>query len=238
MCGPLHLAVCLSGGRRSFAALSTFNLGRIAGYTAIGFLCGLFGEQLTALAAPEPKVEAEVSAEHVDGQTMPAPKSCCEAEAQHAADGPAHAGGIEHQRHKKSLWRRGLMFLFPATILLASGIKALRKKPGVVGEHEPGIFGRLFNASRKGGPVAFGLAAALIPCGMLYYAFAVAVSTLSPVLGAVFLFVYSATISFFLQLGIMVGTTVGRNLGPKVDRAFPWLAFAGSGVYVTLFFLR
>jgi hypothetical protein len=38
-------------------------------------------------------------------------------------------------------------------------------------------------------------------------------------------------------LGIMAGTTVGRKLGPKVDRAFPWLAVAGSGVYVTLFFV-
>ncbi|MCP4642591.1 MAG: sulfite exporter TauE/SafE family protein [bacterium] len=245
MCGPLHLTVCLSGGARSFRALSTFNLGRILGYTALGLVCGLFGGQLTDLFGATPAHGAEAPAAHapadgaaVEGSdgTIAAPHSCCEAAdgtdaAASSESGGPHGGG-------KPIWRRCLMFLFPAAILLLSGIKALRRKPGVVGEGSGGLFVRLFNRARKGGPLAFGLAASLIPCGMLYYALAIAVSTLSPFLGGVFMLVYCVTITFFLQLGMMVGTTFGRKLGPKVDRAFPWLAFAGAGVYVTLFLVR
>ncbi len=222
MCGPLQLAVCLSGAKRSFRALSLFNLGRIAGYTLIGLLCGLFGSQISEFLeqGPPQTVVEPAPDSHVMGQS-----------------GEESEQDMEHG-HKKTLWRRCLMFLFPAAILMLTGIKALRKKPAVVGENSGGVFSRLFNRFRAGGPALFGLAASLLPCGMLYYAFAVAVSTLSPLLGATFLFVYCVTISFFMQLGIMVGATFGRKLGPKVDRAFPWLAFTGAGVYVTLFLIR
>jgi uncharacterized protein len=254
MCGPLHLTVCLSGGKRSFRTLATFNLGRIAGYTALGFLCGLFGGQLTDLFSGESGPQAPATATHAavevetaqdepveegGDQTITVPESCCEIEGAADATAPsAEADTGTHHGGGKPIWRRALMLLFPAAILLLSGIKALRKKPAVVGEGSGGLFSRLFGRSRKGGPLAFGMAASLIPCGMIYVALAIAMSSLSALIGAVFMFVYCLTISFFLQLGVMVGTTFGRKLGPKVDRAFPWLAFAGAGVYVALFFFK
>ena len=238
MCGPLHLTVYLSAGARSVRTLTLFNLGRIVAYTAIGMLCGLFGGQLTRLLPEKATPVVQASAVETEG-IIAAPKSCCEAAAATAANEDTTATGEAGEAVKtKSLWRRGLMYIFPAIILLLTGAKALVKKPAVAGVSSPGLFSRLFAKSRKGGPAVCGMAAGLLPCGMLYYAFAVAVSTLSPLLGAVFLFVYCVTITFFLQLSIMVGTTFGKQLGPKVERLFPWLAFAGTGVYVMLFFVR
>ena len=299
MCGPLHLTVCLSGGKRAFRVLSFFNIGRIITYTAIGLLCGLLGEQITQLYNPSPETKT-IAASVKDGSmnltasvskmeagkedTIAVPKSCCEAAAMAKKDASNDAsseieaktgntiaaphscceiatmsnkdssnatpvvantnssGGtppeVQATAGLKKVLRRALMFIFPAVILLIAGLKALWKKPVIDGEGSSGWFSRMFNKFSKGGPMACGLAAGLLPCGMLYYAFAVAVSTLSPLLGATFLFVYCFTISFFMELSFLVGTTTFKHMGPKINRLFPYMALTVAGVYMVLFFIK
>ena len=69
MCGPLHLAMCLSGPRKSFRTLTLFNIGRILGYTLIGLLLGLLGEQVTRFAG---------ASEPAAANSLSVPRSCCE----------------------------------------------------------------------------------------------------------------------------------------------------------------
>jgi hypothetical protein len=38
-----------------------------------------------------------------------------------------------------------------------------------------------------------------------------------------------------MQLSIMVSTAFGRTFGAKLNRAYPWLAFAGAAVYLGLY---
>jgi sulfite exporter TauE/SafE len=155
------------------------------------------------------------------------PKSCCEA--------AEAAGPTKPKMGLGETARRLLMFIFPAIILVVFGIKGILKKPAAVGTGGDGWLARLFKKFQASGPVACGVGASFIPCGILYVAFAIAVSTVSAFLGGVFMFFYCVAISFFMQLGIMVGTTVGKKFSAKVDRWFPWVAFVGAAVYVALF---
>jgi sulfite exporter TauE/SafE len=288
MCGPLHLTMCLANSKRSFKSLTLFNLGRIFGYTCIGALCGLFGNQLANLLpapqAEQSKIEVPKSCCEQKAETpakITVPKSCCEQKAQPPkkisvptsccaakaekpkppakTDVPMSCCAKKAEASKSitvpksccekptattpkpriGLSRKGrqiLMYVFPALILILVGIKGLLKKPASVGSGSGGLVAKLFTKFKFGGPSACGVAASFLPCGVLYVAFAIAVGTLSPLLGGVMLFFYCLTITFFMQLGIMVGTTFGKRLGPKVDTFFPWLAFTGAAVYLFIFF--
>ncbi len=254
MCGPLHLAMCLSGPKQSFRTLTLFNLGRILGYTLIGLLLGLLGEQVSRWAGANPAA---------GGGILTVPRCACDelADIQAQMNGEAialtstpsgqdpnqAAPNNQHlppntQKSARPLvsvnrrLRHILMYLFPAIVLLAVGIGALRKsavtsaKAGL-----SGLLGHFFKRFRTSGPLACGGVASLLPCGMLYVAFAIAASTLSWLLGAVFLFVYCLTISVFMQLSIMVSTAFGRNFGAQLNRAYPWLAFVGAAAYLVLY---
>jgi sulfite exporter TauE/SafE len=263
MCGPLHLAMCLSGPKKSFRTLTLFNLGRILGYTLIGLLLGLLGEQVTRWAGSNavqggsltvPKcaceeladIQAELSGELIvlkstqpgqdanqttastssGGGGLAVPQSCCEQTDKQAK--PL----VSVSRH----FRRILMYIFPAVVLLAVGIGALRKSSVTSGKAGlSGLLGHFFKRFRTSGPLVCGGVASLLPCGMLYVAFAIAASTLSWLLGGVFLFVYCLTISVFMQLSIMVSTAFGRGFSAKLNQAYPWLALLGAAVYLGLY---
>lgn len=267
MCGPLHLAMCLSGPKKSFRTLTLFNLGRILGYTLIGLLLGLLGEQVTRLAG---------ASEAPPTDQLAVPRSCCEQAAQNAEETPAQIAvpksccpqdpnqtiaaapnsnselpvpnsccpqpTTSNQHSTKPLVamsvgiRRILMYIFPAAVLLVVGIGALRKSAVTSGKAGlSGLMGRFFKRFRTSGPLGCGAVASLLPCGMLYVAFAIAASTLSWLLGAVFLLFYCLTISVFMQLSIMVSTAFGRGFGARLNQAYPWLAFIGAAVYLGLY---
>ena len=267
MCGPLHLAMCLSGPKKSFRTLSLFNLGRVLGYTLIGLLLGLLGQQVTRLAgaseAPPtshlavPRSCCEQAAETPTEtrSQIAGPKSCCAQDANQALAAAPNSNSelavpnsccpqptTSNQQPTKPLVamsvgiRRILMYIFPAAVLLVVGIGALRKsavtsaKAGL-----SGLMGRVFQRFRTSGPLACGGVASLLPCGMLYVAFAIAASTLSWLLGGVFLLFYCLTISVFMQLSIMVSTAFGRSFGARLNQAYPWLAFMGAAVYLGLY---
>ena len=193
MCGPLHLAVCLSGGKSRYKTLSLFNLGRLIGYTLVGAACGFMGSVLANAF----------------------PKACC------------HGAG-----------RRYLFYLLPGITFLIIAVQAFLKKPAAGGGGSEGWATKLFKKAQKYGPVPCGIASTALPCGVLYAAFAIAVGTSSVLLGAILLFAYCLSLTFFLQLGIMVGTSAGGKLGPIVNRIFPWLALLGGIIYLILFFTQ
>lgn len=254
MCGPLHLAMCLSGPKKSFRTLTIFNLGRLAGYTLIGLLLGLLGEQIADWtgATAESQASTVVVPKSCCEQPAPAPvktvpKSCCEQSTTvptktvpSSCCEQDEAGQEETARPLVGMSRevrRILMYVFPAVILLVVGIGALRKSGVTSGKAGlSGLIGRFFKRFKTTGPVACGAVASLLPCGILYVAFAIAASTLSALLGGVFLFFYCLTISVFMQLSIMVSTAFGRRFGDKLNRAYPWLAFGGAAVYFVLYF--
>ena len=80
-----------------------------------------------------------------------------------------------------------------------------------------------------------GVCTSLIPCGMLYAAFAMAVGTGSWYLGGAFMLAFVVTQTFFMQLGISLGRLVDKQWGVWFEKAFPWLSLAIGATYCALF---
>ena len=83
-----------------------------------------------------------------------------------------------------------------------------------------------------------GACTALIPCGMLYAAFAMAVGMGRWYLGGAFMLAFVLTQTFFMQLGISLGRLVDRKWGNRFERAFPWICLAIAAYYLVLFILK
>ena len=66
-----------------------------------------------------------------------------------------------------------------------------------------------------------GACTTFIPCGMLYAAFALAIGTSSWVGGRVFM-LCSFTQTFFMQLGVSLGSLLGDKWSKKVNNSFPY----------------
>ncbi len=194
MCGPLHVSVCALHRDRSLKALSLFNLGRIAGYTAAGILFGAFGAFI------------DIGPAHY----------CCQF-GQHPFRGAM------------------LSLLFPGVMMFFIAIYAFRRK----GLHAPKTswLSRFFSGG-LGKLTAGGACTTLIPCGMLYAAFAMAVATGSWWRGGGFMLAFVATQTFFMQLGIALGRLVDRKWGSRFEKAFPWICLAIGVAYCVLFVLR
>ena len=75
----------------------------------------------------------------------------------------------------------------------------------------------------------------LIPCGMLYAAFAMAVGTGSWLGGTIFMFSFVLTQTFFMQLGISVGHLFGNNFKNFFNTSFPWLCILIGLIYIFIF---
>ena len=96
---------------------------------------------------------------------------------------------------------------------------------------------RFFNGG-TGKLAVGGACTSLIPCGMLYAAFAMAVGTGSWQLGGAFMLAFVLTQTFFMQLGISLGRLADRQWGVRFEKAFPWICLAIGGTYCTLFVAR
>ncbi len=129
-----------------------------------------------------------------------------------------------------------LMFLFPAITLFIFSYYGFKNK-GVKSSSLKG-FGEILKKSSKKGIFAVGCANSLIPCGVLWVTYAAAVGTTSILLGALLLFAYSFTISFFMQLGIFVGSTTGKKLGVINQKTLPWISLTIGLAYLSVFAVK
>lgn len=125
--------------------------------------------------------------------------------------------------------------LFPAAVMLLMSYKAFRRSAAFASV--PPVVKRLFASRRCGAVFAAGCAASLLPCGLLYAALGAAAGAASPVLGAAMMFSYCLVVSFFLMLGVMVGTLTLRRPAKWAAACFPWLALAGGLAYLVLAFV-
>ncbi len=132
--------------------------------------------------------------------------------------------------------RGGLLaLLFPGITIVLIGFFSLRRKglpavkSGWLARWLGGGLGRL---------TVGGVCTTLIPCGMLYAAFAMAVGTGSWLGGMCFMFAFAITQTFFMQLGISVGRLMGRKWSERLEAIFPWLCIALGMVYIVLFIRR
>lgn len=126
-----------------------------------------------------------------------------------------------------------LAYLFPAILMFLISIRYFLKK-GTTAKM-PGFLQKYVSVANKYSLVIFGLVLTLLPCGMLYVAFAAAVTTSSPVYGGVLMFAFVITHTFFLQLGVIVGKYANRRLGQWFDLLFPWITLFLGLVYLFLF---
>lgn len=83
-----------------------------------------------------------------------------------------------------------------------------------------------------------GVCTSLIPCGMLYAAFAMAVGTGSWYAGGSFMLAFVVTQTFFMQLGISLGRLLDKKWGKRFEKAFPWLCLVIGLVYCALFVIK
>lgn len=128
-----------------------------------------------------------------------------------------------------------LALLFPGVTILIIGFFGLRRKglpvakSGWLARWLGGGLGRL---------TVGGACTTLIPCGMLYAAFAMAVGTGSWLGGMCFMLAFALTQTFFMQLGISVGRIMGRKWSERIEGIFPWLCIVIGAVYIFLFIRR
>jgi sulfite exporter TauE/SafE len=128
-----------------------------------------------------------------------------------------------------------LSLLFPAVTMFFIALYAFRKK----GLKAPGSswLSRFFSGG-LGKLTVGGACTSMIPCGMLYAAFAMAVGTGRWSLGGAFMLAFVVTQTFFMQLGISVGRLVDRKWGARFEKIFPWLCLAIGAFYLVLFVLK
>ncbi len=125
-----------------------------------------------------------------------------------------------------------LSLLFPGVMMLFIAFYAFRKK----GLRAPknNWLSRFFSGG-LGKLTLGGACTSLIPCGMLYAAFALAVGMGRWYLGGAFMLAFVVTQTFFMQLGISLGRLVDKKWGARFEKAFPWLCLAVGAFYIILF---
>lgn len=128
-----------------------------------------------------------------------------------------------------------LSLLFPGVMMFFIAIYAFRKK----GLRAPKTswLSRFFSGG-LGKLTAGGVGTALIPCGMLYAAFALSVGYGSWWKGGAFMLAFVITQTFFMQLGISLGRLVDKKWGARFEKAFPWICLAIGVFYLVLFVLK
>jgi hypothetical protein len=128
-----------------------------------------------------------------------------------------------------------LSLLFPGVMMFFIAIYAFRKK-GLKAPQSSWL-SRFFSGG-LGKLTAGGACTALIPCGMLYAAFAMAVGTGSWHMGGAFMLAFVITQTFFMQLGISLGSLLDKKWGTRFEKAFPWLCLLIGTVYCSLFVFK
>jgi sulfite exporter TauE/SafE len=119
-----------------------------------------------------------------------------------------------------------MMFFIAGYAFRRKGLKA--PKTSWLSRFFSGGLGRL---------TAGGMCTSLIPCGMLYAAFAAAVywGGKDWYLGGAFMLAFVVTQTFFMQLGISLGRLVDKKWGARFEKAFPWICLAIGVFYLVLF---
>ena len=128
-----------------------------------------------------------------------------------------------------------LSLLFPGVMMLFIAGYAFRKK-GLKAPKSSWL-SRFFSGG-LGKLTVGGACTSLIPCGMLYAAFAMAVGTGRWYLGGAFMLAFVITQTFFMQLGISLGRLVDKKWGARFEKAFPWICLLIGIFYVILFVLK
>lgn len=128
-----------------------------------------------------------------------------------------------------------LALLFPGVTMFFIAWYAFRKK-GLKAPRTNWL-SRFFSGGV--GKLAFGgVCTSLIPCGMLYAAFAMAIGTGKWYLGGAFMLAFVVTQTFFMQLGISLGRLVDKKWGARFEKAFPWICLGIGILYLALFVQR
>lgn len=128
-----------------------------------------------------------------------------------------------------------LSLLFPGVMMFFIAFYAFRKKG--LKAPKTSWLSRFFSGG-LGKLAAGGVCTSLIPCGMLYAAFALAVGYGSWWQGGAFMLAFVVTQTFFMQLGISLGRLVDKKWGARFEKAFPWICLAIGLFYVGLFVLK
>tara|TARA_B100000161_G_scaffold108170_1_gene76671 strand:- start:2163 stop:2831 length:669 start_codon:yes stop_codon:yes gene_type:complete len=125
-----------------------------------------------------------------------------------------------------------LSLLFPGVTIIVVGICLLKRKQLKLPSFN--WLSKMLTGGRTK-IVAGGACTTLIPCGMLYAAFAMAVGTGSWLGGTIFMFSFVLTQTFFMQLGISVGHLFGNNFKNFFNTSFPWLCILIGLIYIFIF---
>lgn len=128
-----------------------------------------------------------------------------------------------------------LSLLFPGVMMFFIAWQAFRKKG--LKAPKTSWLSRFFSGG-LGRLTAGGACTALIPCGMLYAAFAMAIGTGNWWLGGAFMLAFVITQTFFMQLGISLGRLVDKTWGARFEKAFPVICLVIGISYVVLFALK
>jgi len=146
--------------------------------------------------------------------------------------GPAHFCCQEGQHPFRGAL---LSLLFPGVMMFFIAAYAFRKK-GLKAPKSSWL-SRFFSGG-LGKLTLGGACTSLIPCGMLYAAFAMAVGQGSWWMGGAFMLAFVVTQTFFMQLGISLGRLVDATWGARFEKAFPWICLIIGVVYCVLFVLK
>lgn len=125
----------------------------------------------------------------------------------------------------------GYVLLFTGITLVLIGL------PGIFGRSAtamtPAWLTRYLTPRTRKAMFGCGLSSTLLPCGLLYATFAIAIGTGSAAGGALLLFGFCLTVTVALQLAVSLGRFAGGGLGRSLDQVFPWLTIAVGIAYIT-----
>ncbi|WP_372796787.1 sulfite exporter TauE/SafE family protein [Pontiella sp.] len=128
-----------------------------------------------------------------------------------------------------------LSLLFPGVMMFFIAFYAFRRKG--LKAPKSNWLSRFFSGG-LGKLTLGGACTSLIPCGMLYAAFAMAVGQGSWWKGGAFMLAFVVTQTFFMQLGISLGRLVDKKWGARFEKGFPWICLIIGVVYCVLFVMK
>ena len=126
-----------------------------------------------------------------------------------------------------------LSLLFPGVTIFLLGVYSIKKKNLKIPKLNwlsKMMSGGMFKLTTGGACTTF------IPCGMLYAAFALAIGTGSWIGGGIFMISFAFTQTFFMQLGVSLGSLFGNKWSNRVNNFFPFLCIILGIIYIFMFF--
>ncbi|OFZ46481.1 MAG: hypothetical protein A2381_02105 [Bdellovibrionales bacterium RIFOXYB1_FULL_37_110] len=122
--------------------------------------------------------------------------------------------------------------IIPIMVMLYISISAFRKKG--ISSTNSGWWSNFFKQKETVLLIPLGFLASLLPCGILYVAFGIAMGTSSLIYGASFMLAFVLTQTFFMEIAAIVGKGIHIRYENVWNKVFPWVTLLLTIFYILM----